>query len=153
MRDGDDDGRGNSLGYEGKASGAANRARAASSPTAAGQGPLDRFDPDLQDVLDRLGPPPIGDPHALTVWQQGLTGFTSWAYAVGKITPGQHARLRGINESVRTGGMVAVKAQERKKQKEIAKRIGAARDTDDGLDEFPGAAPFVGATRPANGVS
>jgi hypothetical protein len=142
----DEDSRGNQS-LPDRPSGAQNRARSAASPTAAGQPPLDAFDQELQSLLDQLGPPPLGDPHRLTIWQQGLTGFTAWAYARGQVTPGQHARLRGINESVRTGGMVAVKAQERKKQREIAKRIGAVVDSDDGLDEFPGPAPNVGGAR------
>ncbi len=79
----------------------------------------------------------MGDPQLITIWQQGLTAFTAWAYARGDITQDHKDRLRGINESVRTGGMVAVKAQERKSQRDIAKRVGVVVDNDDGLDDFP----------------
>ena len=127
-----------------KASGSANRARAAAAPTAAGQPTLKGFPPAVRQMFDRLGPPPMDDPLELTCWQQNMTGIATYAYATGRIGPSQHARLKGILESVRTGGMVAVKAQERKRQKDIAKRVGAVTEHDDGLDEFPAATPDLG---------
>ena len=124
-----------------KPSGKSNRARAEASPLASGKGDLGHFDPVVLDAINELGPPPRRDPAALTVWQQELTGVIAWAWACGQIGPEQAARLKGMAEAVRTGGMVAVKAIDRKLLAEIARRLGMKDKPDDGLDPFPSDAP------------
>lgn len=123
-----------------KPSGAEYRRRRRALEAAMGAAPA--FDDETRAEFERLGPPPLGDPFKLTVWQQSATGIVGWTFARGAVTPRAALHLRGILESVRTGGMVAVKAQERARQIEIAKRIGAApTEGDDGLDELPAEAP------------
>lgn len=121
-----------------KPSGSQNRAKAAASPTAAGQSDIDQFEDEIREQFKRRGPPPRNDPRALILWQQEGVAIVQWAYEIGNIGPMQHVRLKGILESVRTGGMIAVKALDKKKQKEIADRLGLGEEKDDGLDEYPG---------------
>lgn len=98
---------------------------------------LKRFDSELQKIWDeKVGEPVFGDPLEITIWQQKVAAFATLAYAKGQINQDQKDRLRGMLEAIRTGGMVAVKAQERKKQREIAKRLGVVKDNDDGLEDF-----------------
>lgn len=124
-----------------KPSGKSNRARAEASPLASGKGELGHFDDVVLEAINELGPPPRRDPAALTVWQQELTGVIAWAWACGRIGPEQAVRLKGMAEAVRTGGMVAVKAIDRKLLAEIARRLGMKDKPDDGLDPFPSDAP------------
>lgn len=121
-----------------KPSGASNRAKAAASPTAAGQSEIDHFDKEILAQFKRLGPPPLKDTRALVLWQQSGAAIVQWAYMIGSIGPAQHVRLKGILESVRTGGMIAVKALDKKKQKEIADRLGLGEEKDDDLSDYPG---------------
>lgn len=120
-----------------KASGSQNRARAAASPLAAGNGDIEGFDEQVQRAIDDLGAPPRRDPAALTVWQQELTGVIAWAWACGRIGPDQAVRLKGMAEAVRTGGMVAVKAIDRNLIDKAARRLGMKETPDDGLDPLP----------------
>lgn len=98
---------------------------------------LARFDKKTRAAIEKLGPPPMGDPHALTCWQLDLTGVVGQAFSDATLGPTQVMRLKGMLESVRTGGMVAVKAQERKLQRDVAKRMGLVKERDDGLEPFP----------------
>jgi hypothetical protein len=120
-----------------KPSGSQNRAKAAASPLAAGNGDIEGFDPVVAKAIADLGPPPRRDPAALTVWQQELTGVIAWAWACGQIGPDQAVRLKGMAEAVRTGGMVAVKAIDRGLIDKAARRLGMKETPDDGLDPLP----------------
>lgn len=112
---------------------------ALSAPGRTGAGKqLAAFDPAVQEQLDRLGPPPIADPLRLIVWLNQLAGIAAWAYAVGRIGPGQTSRLRGMLESIRSGGMTSSKAVERQLQRKVAKKVGLIEESkNDGLDAYP----------------
>ena len=127
-----------------KESGAQGRKRRAAEAAALGDDELAHFDEMISAELFTLGPPPVGDPARLTVWQQAITGVATWAFATGNLAPAQVARLKGILESVRTGGMVAVKAIDRDLLGKIAERLGMKDKPDDGLDPLPPDAPTGG---------
>jgi hypothetical protein len=118
--------------YQSKPSGAQNR----QAEKARTKGRLAPFDLALAAELQKIGPPPA-DPLDLALWHQRLAGFVSWAAATGNIGPGQAARLKIMLDGVNAGGRNVVKANDRKRQKKIAERLGLLEEADDGLDEYP----------------
>lgn len=91
--------------------------------------------PDL-DAYRKLGPPP-----------KGTIGVIAWANRIGGLllhevvtdpTIDARERRRVGRELIAAIGQTHSKARAEEMQRAIAKRVGAAPETDDDLDEFPG---------------
>lgn len=104
---------------------------------------------EMQQNIRGLGRPPR-DPADLTVWFQRLMGEIAIDALLGDVGPGQVARMNVALSAADKAGKHAVKAIDRSKQTEVAKRVGVGSDeSDDGdTQPYPGRTPpNVGGTR------